>query len=188
MVSVCDSSTSDRLWLRSRYDNHTCHTHYNGAILAILAIHAITEPYLPYLPYALYQSHTHYASCTSHTTNTSQDIQAILYHRSNTSHNSSSSQRQRQSQSSREEGIKCWQTVARWTQGFLVRTNFKKTNTLDPPDKAFLLWTSRLYLYLYAYLIFVFFSPQAQFLVQFFSTQKSVNRNKTDFATKQRKL
>ena len=32
------------------------------------------------------------------------------------------------------------------------------------------------------------FSPQAQFLVQLFSTQKRVNRNKTDFATKQRKL
>ena len=27
------------------------------------------------------------------------------------------------------------------------------------------------------------FSPQAQFLVQLFSTQKRVNRNKTDFAT-----
>ena len=39
-----------------------------------------------------------------------------------------------------------------------------------------------------AYLIFVFFSPQAQSLVQFFSTQKRVNRDKTDFATKQRKL
>ena len=32
------------------------------------------------------------------------------------------------------------------------------------------------------------FSPQAQFLVQLFSTQKRVNRNKTDFATKQRKV
>ena len=32
------------------------------------------------------------------------------------------------------------------------------------------------------------FSPQAQFLVQLFSTQKRVNRDKTDFATKQRKL
>ena len=37
-------------------------------------------------------------------------------------------------------------------------------------------------------LIFVFFSPQAQLLVKFFSTQKRVNRDKTDFATKQRKL
>ena len=35
-----------------------------------------------------------------------------------------------------------------------------------------------------AYLIFVFFSPQAQFLVKFFSTQKRVNQDKTDFATK----
>ena len=32
------------------------------------------------------------------------------------------------------------------------------------------------------------FSPQAQFLVQLFSTQKRVNRDKTDFATKQHKL
>ena len=40
---------------------------------------------------------------------------------------------------------------------------------------------------LHAYLIFVFFSPQTQFLVKFFSTQKRVNRDKTDFATKQRK-
>ena len=39
-----------------------------------------------------------------------------------------------------------------------------------------------------AYLIFVIFSPRAQFLAQFFSTQKRVNRDKTDFATKQRKL
>ena len=39
-----------------------------------------------------------------------------------------------------------------------------------------------------AYLIFVFFSPQAQFLVKFFSTQKRVYGDKTDFATKQRKL
>ena len=36
-------------------------------------------------------------------------------------------------------------------------------------------------------MIFVLFSPQAQFLAKFFSTQKRVNRNKTDFATKQRK-
>ena len=40
---------------------------------------------------------------------------------------------------------------------------------------------------LQAYLIFVIFSPRAQFLAQFFSTQKRVNRDKTDFATKQRK-
>ena len=33
-----------------------------------------------------------------------------------------------------------------------------------------------------------FFSPQMQFLVHFFSTQNCVNRNKTDFATKVRKL
>ena len=39
-----------------------------------------------------------------------------------------------------------------------------------------------------AYLIFVFFPPQAQFLAQLFSTQKCVNRDKTDIATKQRKL
>jgi len=38
------------------------------------------------------------------------------------------------------------------------------------------------------YLIFVFSSPQAQFLVNFFSTQKRVNRGKTDLATNQRKL
>ena len=37
-----------------------------------------------------------------------------------------------------------------------------------------------------AYLIFVSFSPQAQFLVQIFSTQKRVNRNKKDFVTKSR--
>ena len=36
-------------------------------------------------------------------------------------------------------------------------------------------------------MIFVLFSPQAQFLAKFFSTQKRVNRDKTDFATKQRK-
>ena len=36
--------------------------------------------------------------------------------------------------------------------------------------------------------ICLLFSPQAQFLVQFFSTQKRVNHDKTDFATKQRKL
>ena len=38
------------------------------------------------------------------------------------------------------------------------------------------------------YLIFVIFSPRAQFFAKFFSTQKRVNRTKTDFATKQRKL
>ena len=38
------------------------------------------------------------------------------------------------------------------------------------------------------YLIFVIFSPRAQFLAKFFSTQNRVNRTKTDFATKQRKL
>ena len=38
-----------------------------------------------------------------------------------------------------------------------------------------------------AYLIFVLFSPRTKFLVQFFSTPKRVNRDKTDFATKQRK-
>ena len=38
------------------------------------------------------------------------------------------------------------------------------------------------------YLTSVLFSQQAQFLVQFFSTQKRVNCDKTDFATKQRKL
>ena len=38
-----------------------------------------------------------------------------------------------------------------------------------------------------AYLIFVIFSPRIQFLAQFFSTQKHVNRDKADFATKQRK-
>ena len=38
------------------------------------------------------------------------------------------------------------------------------------------------------YLIFVLFSPHTQFLVKIFSTQKRVNRNKTDFTTKQRKL
>ena len=38
-----------------------------------------------------------------------------------------------------------------------------------------------------AYLIFVIFSPRRQFLVQFFSTQKCVNRDKTDFGTKVRK-
>ena len=37
------------------------------------------------------------------------------------------------------------------------------------------------------YLIFVIFSPRAQFLARFFSTQKRVNHTKTDFATKQRK-
>ena len=37
------------------------------------------------------------------------------------------------------------------------------------------------------YMIFVLFSPRAQFFAQFFSTQKRVNRDKTDFATKQRK-
>ena len=38
------------------------------------------------------------------------------------------------------------------------------------------------------YLIFVIFSPRAQFLAKFFSTQNRVNRTKTGFATKQRKL
>ena len=38
-----------------------------------------------------------------------------------------------------------------------------------------------------AYLIFVIFFPQRQLLVQFFSTQKCVNRDKTDFPTKVRK-
>ena len=33
-----------------------------------------------------------------------------------------------------------------------------------------------------SYLIFVIFSPRAQFLAQFFSTQKRVNRAKTNFA------
>ena len=37
------------------------------------------------------------------------------------------------------------------------------------------------------YLIFVLFSPHAQFLNKFFSTQKCVNRNKIDFAPIQRK-
>ena len=37
------------------------------------------------------------------------------------------------------------------------------------------------------YLIFVLFSPQAQFLNKFFSTQKCVNRDKIDFAPIQRK-
>ena len=36
-----------------------------------------------------------------------------------------------------------------------------------------------------AYLIFVLFSPQTQFLAQFLSTPKRVNHDKTDFATKQ---
>ena len=40
----------------------------------------------------------------------------------------------------------------------------------------------------YAYLIFVLFSPQTKILAQFFSTPKRVNSDKTDFATKQRKL
>ena len=35
---------------------------------------------------------------------------------------------------------------------------------------------------------FCIFSPRAQFLAQLFSTQKRVNRTKTDFATIQRKL
>ena len=39
-----------------------------------------------------------------------------------------------------------------------------------------------------AYLIFVIFLHRGKFLVQFFSTQKCVNRNKTDFVTKQRKF
>ena len=39
----------------------------------------------------------------------------------------------------------------------------------------------------YSYLIFVLFSPQAQFLNKFFSTQKCVNRDKIDFAPIQRK-
>ena len=34
----------------------------------------------------------------------------------------------------------------------------------------------------FAYLIFVIFSPPIQFSPQFFSTQKRVNRNKTDYA------
>ena len=38
------------------------------------------------------------------------------------------------------------------------------------------------------YLIFVLFSPQTKFLAQFFSTPKRANSDKTDFATKQRKL
>ena len=41
---------------------------------------------------------------------------------------------------------------------------------------------------LWPYLIFVLSSPQTKFLVQFFSTPKRVNSDKTDFATKQRKL
>ena len=40
---------------------------------------------------------------------------------------------------------------------------------------------------LHSYLIFVLFSPQAQFLNKFFSTQKCVNRDKIDFAPIQRK-
>ena len=39
----------------------------------------------------------------------------------------------------------------------------------------------------YSYLIFVHFSPKTVFLVQFFSTQKRVNRDQIDSATKQRK-
>ena len=39
-----------------------------------------------------------------------------------------------------------------------------------------------------SYLIFVICSPQMQLLVKFFSTQKCVNCDKTDFATKVRKL
>ena len=39
-----------------------------------------------------------------------------------------------------------------------------------------------------SYLIFVLISPQTKFLAQFFSTPKRVNSDKTDFATKQRKL
>ena len=38
-----------------------------------------------------------------------------------------------------------------------------------------------------AYLIFVLFSPQTKFLTQFFSTPKRVNRDVTNFATKQHK-
>ena len=38
------------------------------------------------------------------------------------------------------------------------------------------------FLYLESYLIFVIFSPPIQFLAQFFSTQKRVNRANTDFA------
>ena len=38
-----------------------------------------------------------------------------------------------------------------------------------------------------AYLIFFIFSPQGQFLVKFFSLQKRVNCDKTDFAIKQSK-
>ena len=38
-----------------------------------------------------------------------------------------------------------------------------------------------------SYLIFVIFSPQRQFVAQFFSTQKCVNCDKTDFATRVRK-
>ena len=37
----------------------------------------------------------------------------------------------------------------------------------------------------FSYLIFVLFSPQTKFLAQFFSTSMRVNRDKTDFATKQ---
>ena len=39
-----------------------------------------------------------------------------------------------------------------------------------------------------SYLIFVIFSPGAQFLAQFISTLKRVNHTKTDFATEQRKM
>ena len=41
--------------------------------------------------------------------------------------------------------------------------------------------------HLCTYLIFVLFSPQTKFLAQFFSTPKRVNRDKTEFAIKQRK-
>ena len=47
---------------------------------------------------------------------------------------------------------------------------------------------TKLVVYIYwSYFIFVLFSPQVKFFAQFFSTPKRVNRDKTDFATKQRK-
>ena len=74
-----------------------------------------------------------------------------------------------------------------------ISTNYKQQTQLteDPTNMSDERWWDLIEwqaptIIKWPYRIFVIFSPQRQFLVKFFSTQKCVNRDKTDFRTKVR--
>ena len=150
MVCVCDSATSDRLWLRSRYDSHTCHTSHTS--------------------HTRYTSHTCHAQCithcTSHTCHTQYTVhkppynQYISVYTPCTLHKlyhpyvqykqyftaAAKAKARVVTKGEREREVKQWQTVARWIQDCLLITSGRQIHSLQgsadvSQNRAFTLWT-----------------------------------------------